>query len=68
MTDPHLPPPWERYPEWPGYSLMWRMGPGEEYWLEWWIWYNRLDGDAKRAFRQRHPAPPEWPGFYDDAP
>ncbi len=49
----------------------WRMGVGEDYWIEFARWYKRLQPRQKLRFKEQYPEPDEveqglpWTGFYD---
>ena len=70
MTD-ELVSPWLEYPHIGLGSIGWRMGDGEDYWMQFDNWYGGLSGDQKAAYRTRYPEPTEvaqglpWTGFYD---
>lgn len=58
-------PPWQKYPEIPLGSLGWRMGRGEDYWIEFEKWFSHLDLDEKRRYAIENPEPESWRGrFY----
>jgi len=61
QADGTLLPPWKRYPEIPGGSIGWRMGPGEEYLDLWWHWSRqRTRHQLLDYFRSHTPLPVEW--------
>jgi hypothetical protein len=57
-------PPWQKYPEIPLGSIGWRMGRGEDYWIEFNDWFKRKTLDAKRRYAAENPEPDGWAGFY----
>jgi len=57
-------PPWQKYPEIPLGSIGWRMGRGEDYWVEFNDWFMRKTLDAKRRYAAENPEPDGWAGFY----
>jgi hypothetical protein len=57
-------PPWKALPDIPAGSVGWRMGPGEEYIVEFAQWFARKHVDAKRWYADEHPEPLGWEGFY----
>jgi protein-tyrosine-phosphatase/N-acetylglutamate synthase-like GNAT family acetyltransferase len=58
-----LAPPWIVFPEIPRRSIGWRMGGGEWYLWTWSRWWQRLDGDARAAYRTRWESPEDWRDF-----
>ena len=58
-------PPWSAYPEIPRYSIGWRMGGGEAYWVEFWDWYHTLSSEEQSAYRAEYPEPEDWDGYYE---
>jgi len=63
MTD-QLRPPWVEYPEYPRYSLGWRMGDGEDYIYRWGEWFATLSDSEVDAYALLYPEPLDWRGFY----
>jgi len=59
-----LLPPWLKHPEIPFGSIGWRMGYGEDYWHRFDTYYASLGSGGRKQFRDRHPEPAEWEGFY----
>ena len=57
-------PPWQKHPDIPLGSAGWRMGFGEQYWIEFDQWFGRKTAAQKRRFATEHPEPPGWEGFY----
>lgn len=64
LTQP-LPPPWEKYPGLRRDSSHQRMGSGEKYLEQWRAFYDGLSPAGRRHYRQMHPAPESWVGFYE---
>lgn len=58
-----LVPPWQKYPEFPRFSIGWRMGAGE--WYAWMFsrWWEAQTDEAKAAYRQMFPAPELWQDY-----
>ena len=57
-------PPWQKYPAIPLGSLGWRMGHGEEYWIEFVAWFSGQIPEAQRDYASNYPEPIGWKGFY----
>ena len=57
-------PPWQKHPDFPLGSAGWRMGYGEEYWIEFDQWFARKHTQAKVAYAEQYPEPIGWSGFY----
>ena len=57
-------PPWHKYPAIPLGSLAWRMGHGEEYWIEFINWFAGQLPEAQRDYASSYPEPAGWKGFY----
>ncbi len=57
--------PWEKYPEIPNGSIGWRMGRGEDYALEFFKWFKKLDTQKQNEFTAHNPEPEDWEGYYD---
>ncbi|WP_309603358.1 hypothetical protein [Sphingomonas sp.] len=66
-----LLPPWLKYPHIGLGSIGWRMGYGEDYWMEFDDWYLSLASEQRVQYRAKFPEPTEveqglpWTGFYD---
>lgn len=62
-----LLPPWRRYPDYPRFSIGWRMGYGEMYLWLWGEWYAHLGTDEQAAYRARWEPdePPDWQGWFE---
>jgi hypothetical protein len=60
-------PPWAAFPLYNSVTIGWRMGDGEQYWLDWTDWFRKLRPDRRAAYRRRFPAPncDGWEDFYD---
>jgi hypothetical protein len=61
-----LLPPWLKYPQIQRYSIGWRMGYGESYFMEWGSWYDSLSDKGKELYQQQYPAQGEWEGYYQE--
>lgn len=57
-------PPWLKFPKIPAGSIGWRMGDGEDYWLEWLDWFLGQDEGTRTTFTSRFAEPLGWEGFY----
>ena len=62
---PEKRPPWQQFPHIPMGSLGWRMGAGEQYWIEFDAWFESLSPEAKRRYARRNPAPPSFNSHTD---
>jgi hypothetical protein len=61
--DPMLPP-WLYMPDVPALSIGWRMGPGEDYWLDFRSWFLGLLPEEKQSYSDCYREPRDWTGFY----
>jgi hypothetical protein len=59
-----MKPPWAAHPELPFGSIGWRMGYGEDYWMQFHRWYGALRPDRRDQYERDHPEPEPWAGFY----
>ena len=60
-----MKPPWQAYPTYSRYSLGWRMGVGEDYWVQFWDWFScALSDEQRAAFIADYPEPDGWEGCY----
>ena len=57
-------PPWQKYPQIPAGSIGWRMGYGEEYFVEFDDWFARKSPEHRLRYAAQNPEPDEWKGFY----
>ncbi len=57
-------PVWIKFPDISLDSIGWRMGAGEEYWMEWVSWFNKLETLQKQSYILEWPEPKQWAGFY----
>ena len=57
-------PPWQAFPEIERYSIGWRMGAGEDYWLQFSNWYAEISAEERKTYRDTYPEPEPWTGFY----
>jgi hypothetical protein len=58
-------PPWRKYPEIPALSIGWRMGYGQDYYLDFYKWFYFLPDEEKAAYIQANPLPQGWPDIYE---
>jgi hypothetical protein len=63
-SDPMLPP-WQYRPDLAQASMGWRMGPGEDYIMDYIAWYQALSSDSQQSYIVQFPEPADWAGFYD---
>ncbi|GHC46038.1 hypothetical protein GCM10007315_04580 [Gemmobacter tilapiae] len=61
-SDPMLPP-WQYRPDIPRASMGWRMGPGEDYIMDFLNWYRALSVEQQQIYAKGHPEPNDWDGF-----
>jgi hypothetical protein len=57
-------PPWKQLPDLPRLSIGWRMGLGQEVRIRFYDWFGALDSSAQQAYRDKHPEPDGWTGYY----
>ncbi len=57
-------PPWLVYPDIPAGSIGWRMGSGEDYYLEFYRYYSRLSEEDATDYAREYPEPRGWHGKY----
>jgi len=62
---PSMLPPWLKYPDMPIGSLAWRMGHGEEYWIQFEAWFEGLSPRDKERFAAKFPAPASFNAIAD---
>ena len=75
VSEPALPfddrglarPPWEALPDIPRYSIGWRMGGGEDYWLAFHEWFRVQGPEKRKHYIAIYPEPDAWSGFYEQA-
>ena len=60
-----MDPPWVAFPEYPRYSMGWRMGGGEDYWHEYSDWLPTLNITELKNYMTTYPEPGDWDGFYE---
>lgn len=60
-----MPPPWEAFPSIPRGSIGWRMGSGEDFWVDWLMWLHALTPEQRDGYHKRHPAPESWSDIYE---
>jgi hypothetical protein len=65
-SEGYMLPPWIACPDIPRYSIGWRMGGGEDYWIAFIDWYRGLQSKEREQYRQAYPEPDEWSGLYDE--
>ena len=56
--------PWQALPDIPAGSIGWRMGRGEDYIMAFWKWFNALTPPHQATYKDEHPEPEGWRGFY----
>ena len=61
-----LAPPWLACPNIERYSIGWRMGCGEDYILNWALWYEELDTEDTAEYQKLFPEPTTWKGYWKD--
>lgn len=64
MQNTDLRPPWIELPEIPWGSAGWRMGFGEQHWLQWGRFYEVLSEEKRATYKLQWPEPEGWKGFY----
>ena len=57
-------PPWEAFPEYSRYTLGWRMGGGEDYWMGFGRWFTKLSLQQQAEYQSKYPSPEGWEDFY----
>jgi hypothetical protein len=60
-----LDTPWIKYPEIAQDDMFWRMGAGEDYLMEFFKIFSKLDNREKQIYRMTNPEPADWRGFYE---
>ena len=55
-----MAPEWLMYPNIPYGSIGWRMGYGEGYAMDFYRWFNKLEEDEKKKYREMFPEPKRW--------
>lgn len=55
-----MAPLWLMYPNIPYGSIGWRMGYGEGYAMDFYSWFNNLEEDEKKKYREMFPEPKRW--------
>lgn len=65
IEEADMKPPWSHFPEIPAGSIGWRMGPGEDYYDEFYRWFSSLHKDAQSGYIEENPEPPGWQRFYE---
>ncbi|SMX30959.1 hypothetical protein [Actibacterium lipolyticum] len=56
--------PWGQFPTIPPRSIGWRMGPGEDYFLDFHDWFKKLSREEQTNYCVKNPEPAGWAGFY----
>lgn len=59
LTEPEPAAPWERFDASP-WSVCWRMGGGEDYMMDFRLFWVALSAEERASYLDRHRAPPEW--------
>ena len=57
-------PPWLAFPDYPRFSMGWRMGPGQDYMCEFREWFDGLTVKQRNAYREYYLEPDNWTRFY----
>ena len=65
MTEDHLLPPWERFPDSYEQGIPWVNDPEQQYWFEWGKWYTAMTPWERSQYRTAHPEPPQLNGTYE---
>jgi len=55
-----MAPLWLMYPNIPDGSIGWRMGYGESYAMDFYLWFDKLEEDDKKTYREMFPEPKIW--------
>lgn len=55
-----MAPEWLMYPNIPNGSIGWRMGSGEVYIMDFYRWFNKLDEEEKKKYKEMFPEPKIW--------
>jgi ribA/ribD-fused uncharacterized protein len=55
-----MAPLWLMYPHIQNGSIGWRMGYGEGYALDFYLWFNNLKEDEKKKYKEMFPEPKRW--------
>ncbi|MDS0525502.1 NADAR family protein [Clostridium sp. SHJSY1] len=61
-----MAPLWIKYPQINRYSLGWRMGFGESYVVKFGEWYESLNNEEKKEYKEMFPEPKGWLGWYEE--
>lgn len=59
-----LLPPWIGYSDVARGSIAWRMGEGESYLMDWYVWIRALSKERRKAYEIEYPEPESWEGTY----
>lgn len=62
---PPFEPPWIAFPDYPMFSLGFRMGGGETYMKAFMGWYSAANTDERAEFQKAHPEPGRYQGYYE---
>ncbi|MEP1422373.1 MAG: hypothetical protein ABJK59_11440 [Erythrobacter sp.] len=57
-------PPWLVFPDYGRSSMGWRMGNGEDYWIEFPKWFRALTPTQRSDYRDAYRAPDGWEDYY----
>lgn len=55
-----MAPEWLMYPKIPHGSIGWRMGYGEVYAMDFYSWFNKIEEDEKKKYKEMFPEPKRW--------
>ena len=62
---PPFEPPWIAFPDYPRYSMGFRMGGGEDYMMAFRKWYFSAPDAEIKAFQISYPESEAYQGFYN---
>ena len=62
---PPFEPPWIAFPDYPMFSMGFRMGGGETYMRAFMGWYSAANTDERAEFQKAHPEPDRYQGYYE---
>ena len=61
---PPFEPPWVAFPDYPRYSMGFRMGVGEDYLMQFRDWYTLAERNEIEGFQNTYPESEDYIGFY----
>jgi len=62
-----LVPPWIKYPNIHRGSIGWRMGFGEDYWVQFQEWWKAQSSEVRQRIQAKYPDDGDWSGFWQMA-